>query len=132
LSRGRARALAAPSDLHGIRDPYAGEVEPAHVSYVVVGERDRRAEGRCAYGGNPLPLSLGALGMTGCVLQVDPQVIFGAAVSGGVANVSLPIPNSTLLVGTEIFQQGFGFVPVANPLGMLASYSIRATVGRSH
>jgi hypothetical protein len=99
---------------------------PGPIAIVAMGLDDQ------SYGGNPLPLSLGALGMTGCVLQVDAQVLFGAVVSGGVANVSLPIPNSTLLVGTEIFQQAFGFVPVANPLGMLPSYSIRATVGRSH
>lgn len=100
---------------------------PGPIAIVAIGLDDQ------SYGGNPLPLSLDPLGMTGCVLQVDAQVLVGAAVSGGVANVSLPIPNTTLLVGTEIFLQAFGFVPGAsNPLGMLPSYSIRATVGRSH
>jgi hypothetical protein len=85
-----------------------------------------------SFGGNPLPLSLSPVGMTGCVLHVDAQVVIDAVVTAGAANVSIPIPNQPLLVGTEFFQQAFGFVPGANPLNMLPSYSTRGTIGRSH
>jgi hypothetical protein len=83
-----------------------------------------------AYGGTPLPISLASIGMPTCFLNVEPQVTVAAIPSGGVASVSLAIPNSPQLIGTSLFHQAFSFVSGANPLNLLASDSMRATIGQ--
>lgn len=82
------------------------------------------------YGGSPLPLSLGSIGMPGCTLNIDPHAFFAFQVAGTTGTLSIPIPMQQSLVGTMFFQQAFMSAPGANPLGVLASYSVLGTVGR--
>ena len=82
------------------------------------------------YGTLPLPYSLDGIGMTGCTLNISPDAVAWANVVGTTGTVSLPIPNSSQLLGTTFFQQAFAVVPGANPLNVVATLSKRGTVGR--
>ena len=77
-----------------------------------------------------LPFDLTAAGLTGCSLNVAPDAIAFGAGSAGSAAFALAIPNGVGLLGTTFFQQGFALAPGANPAGLVATDSVRATVGR--
>lgn len=81
--------------------------------------------------GVPLPMSLASIGMPACTLNIDAQVLLAVNVSGGVGTMTLPIPMSMSLVGSQFYQQAFTVVPGANPLNMVVTNSTRGVVGRS-
>lgn len=84
------------------------------------------------YNSSPLPLALAAYGMPGCNLNIDAAASLIVPAVNNRATVTIPIPNHPALVDMPFYQQAFALVPGANPLGMLASDSVRGTVGRSY
>jgi hypothetical protein len=68
-----------------------------------------------------LPAPLGAIGMPGCTLQVDPVLIDAFVALGSTATWSLPIPNAPALLGGQIFCQGAALDAGANPFGFIAA-----------
>jgi hypothetical protein len=82
------------------------------------------------YNGNPLPLALASHGMPGCTLNIEPTTSLVLPAVNGTATATIPIPNTAALYGQPFYQQAFAAVPGANPLGVLASDSMRGTVGR--
>jgi hypothetical protein len=80
-------------------------------------------------GGLPLPLPLGALGMTGCVLLVAALQLDAVPGSGSTVAWSWTLPAGSALLGLRCFQQGFVLDPAANPFGFVASNAAAATIG---
>lgn len=68
-----------------------------------------------------LPFDLGAIGMTGCMLLVDPLVLDLIVGAGTSASWSWNIANSQSLFGYDFFNQAFAFDPGANGFGFTAS-----------
>ena len=97
---------------------------PTSSAIVVVGCDDR------TWGAVTLPFPLDPLGMPGCALQIAPYAIYAIAGANQRASLSLPVPEHASLLGMVVFEQGFAVDPAFNSLGLTASNSIRATVGR--
>ncbi|MCU0864653.1 MAG: sulfatase-like hydrolase/transferase [Planctomycetes bacterium] len=79
--------------------------------------------------GTPLPLDLGAIGMTGCSLLLAPvstEVLSSTAVT---AVLAVPLPNSAAIVGLSLYAQAFPLVAGANPAGVLATNGVEAVIG---
>jgi hypothetical protein len=78
-----------------------------------------------------LPIDLTSFGLTGCNLNIAPEAtLLGTNTgAGNPVTFTLPIPNAPGLLGVAFWQQAFPIAPGANPAGMLASDSVRATVG---
>lgn len=54
------------------------------------------------FGGEPLPLSLAALGLPGCHLWIAPEVMTAVPVTGGVATWSFALPATPVLSGVTV------------------------------
>ncbi|MCA8943785.1 MAG: hypothetical protein KDB80_14575 [Planctomycetes bacterium] len=76
------------------------------------------------------PVSLDALGLTGCVLEQNPVASFARLTgSTGAASFAYAIPNNPLLVGLQLHVQWSVLDPTANPLGLSLSPGGIATIG---
>lgn len=84
-----------------------------------------------AFGGSPIPLDLVGLGAPGCTLFVAPfdAWLLPRAANGGVV-WRLRVPEESALVGAEFGAQGLSFDFLANPLGVVLTNGIHATIGR--
>lgn len=72
-----------------------------------------------AQGSIPLPVDLGVVGAPGCVVAVDPLVLFAQTTDAvGGATWGFAIPHNLALTGTVFAQQAFVFDPAANALGL--------------
>lgn len=96
-------------------------VSPAtQIAFLAVGSNSN------AYQGQPLPIDLSGIGMTGCDLLTSADigspgmtpVPFGAVV------LSVQIANDPALIGLELFLQGFVLAPGANPLQVVSTRAI--------
>ena len=67
------------------------------------------------FGGTPerLPVSLAALGWTGCNLLVDPPVLLPMAIGAAPVTLDFPLPNQPALVGVAFFAQALLLSPNA-------------------
>lgn len=74
---------------------------------------------RQQWNGLSLPFTLSMLGAPQCSLWVSPDVLVPTAVSGAVADVTVPIPAST---GYEIHAEGVVLDPAA-PAGFSMSHA---------
>ena len=81
--------------------------------------------------GVPLPLDLGAAGMPGCVLQVDPVMpwITALPIASASAQWWLPIPGIGELIGVRFVAQALVDAPGANAAGLLLSNGVRGHIG---
>lgn len=84
---------------------------------------------RTAWGPDPLPLSLAAVGMPGCELRIAPDAIAAATTAGAVATLIAPIPVNPALVGLVVYLQGQATDPAANPGGTVFSNGLAIRVG---
>jgi hypothetical protein len=82
-----------------------------------------------ASGSLPLPLPLDSIGMTGCVLLVDPLVPFALVQPGTTAAWSWALPANPALFGAQFFSQAFPLDPAANAFGFTASHGTIGTIG---
>lgn len=80
-------------------------------------------------GAVPLPVSLAAIGMPGCDLQVDPVLIGGLLATGTTANWALAIPNDPTLLGGDIYVQGGAFDLGANAAGIIVANHGQLRIG---
>jgi hypothetical protein len=81
------------------------------------------------YGSTPLPVNLGPYGLPGCSLRVAPEAtVLGSSLSGTVT-FSVPIPNAVGLLGVAYWQQSLALAIGSNPANLLATDSVRGTVG---
>ena len=71
-------------------------------------------------------LSLSGLGMTGCTLQVWPELLVPFATWSGHAEWAFLVPNNMSLAGQDFFSQAFFFNPGAN------AAAVGATAGVGH
>ncbi|MBL8748026.1 MAG: sulfatase-like hydrolase/transferase [Planctomycetes bacterium] len=83
---------------------------------------------RTASLGNALPLSLDALGMTGCNLNVSLDLIVPIWVQNGFG-VYLPIPDAPALYQLEFYLQGIAYETGANPASAVLSRGLRCVIG---
>ncbi len=81
------------------------------------------------YGGFPLPINLGPLGMKGCNLLVSIDLPLPFRAQSGKAGLDIPIPNDELLLGQSAFFQALIIDPKANPAGMIMSAGLQVQVG---
>ena len=81
--------------------------------------------------GVALPLDLGAAGMPGCVLQVDPVMpwITALPIASASAQWWLPIPGIGELIGVRFVAQALVDAPGANAAGLLLSNGVRGHIG---
>lgn len=77
-----------------------------------------------------LPHDLTALGMPGCALLVRRDAITSALPNGGAAVVAIAVPNDPFLAGQQFFVQAFPVDGTANPVGLVTTNAIRASIGR--
>lgn len=81
-------------------------------------------------GSTPLPFSLDLLGAVGCSLYVDPLISSSATTNSvGSAQIALPVPNDTNLIGLHIYQQWAILAPSANSLGVVTSNGLDNQLG---
>lgn len=83
-------------------------------------------------GSTPLPIALDSFGMLGCTLYHDAAIaLFDSctAASPTTATYSLVLPNSSLFVGLEVFEQAWATDALANPAGLVGSGALKLTVG---
>ncbi|MBI5852658.1 MAG: hypothetical protein HZB39_16725 [Planctomycetes bacterium] len=81
------------------------------------------------WGAIALPFDLGAIGMTGCWLHVDPLVQVGLAAAGGQASFSLPIPVDVALGGASVYYQGLAADAAANAFGAISTNAGDVRIG---
>ena len=72
---------------------------------------------------------LGSLGMPGCLLSVNLDVLSLLVAAGGQATSPLTVPNNATLIGAQIGAQSAAFYSEANPFGMITSNGMRLTIG---
>jgi hypothetical protein len=81
-----------------------------------------------SWGGQRLPYALDFLGMTGCVLGIDPQIVVaGVATGAGTASLSIPIT----LPATDpyvVYAQA-AHLTTANPFGLATTNVTRSLLG---
>ena len=81
-------------------------------------------------GGQPLPLDLSILGMTGCLLHHSGELLgLTTATDGNVERLALPLPNQPILLGVSIYVQAYAFAPGANPLQVITSNGLEWVLG---
>ncbi len=85
---------------------------------------------RDLFGGQPLPLALDFLGMTGCVLHASIDALTVAVASGGVSQFDMTVPTNSALIGATFFAQTLVIDPAANSAGVTASNALSFTIGR--
>ncbi|HEX5051943.1 MAG TPA: hypothetical protein VFZ65_09240 [Planctomycetota bacterium] len=96
---------------------------PASVVVLVLGWSSQ------VWSGTPLPLALGAIGMTGCSLFAAVDHATPLASAGGALQQDLVLPNVPAVLGLDLFLQGFGFDATANPAGLTASNGLALRLG---
>ncbi|MFO1032151.1 MAG: serine hydrolase [Planctomycetota bacterium] len=80
--------------------------------------------------GNPLPYNLAPEGAPGCFLRIDPSVTANiVANSSGAVNVPFTFPNSTSLIGLQLWSQFLAVDPPVNAWGVTISNAVRTTIG---
>ena len=84
---------------------------------------------RTSWGALTRPLRLDLIGMTGCSLLASGEVLFPVTPSGGIATLTLPVPNDPGLLGGLFFNQGFVRDPPANPFGATMSNAGEGRIG---
>lgn len=119
-----ALSLAAPWTRAWMGQSLAVDAaSPASIALLAMGFSDQ------SYQTVPLPLDLTARGLTNCSLTVAPEATVLGTGSGGHVGFSIAIPNQQGLLGLTFFQQAFALAPGVNPAGLVASDSVRGTVG---
>jgi hypothetical protein len=81
------------------------------------------------FGGASLPVSLDALGMTGCSLLVSIDEQRLAFSNGARADFALLVPTTTALTGLQFFAQAAVADAAANPAGIVASNALAGSIG---
>ena len=77
-----------------------------------------------------LPVSLGALGATGCFLRVSPDVTVASNANfSGIARLQLPVQNIPALIGQSLYIQGIVVDPAANALGLTTTRGLEMRIG---
>ncbi len=77
-----------------------------------------------------LPFDLTPLGLTGCKLYLRPVIFLTGGNTGGKATVTLPIPNSPVLLGAPFYNQGLVFDRAANPGGFTTTNGGEGQIGK--
>lgn len=73
--------------------------------------------------------NLTSLGLTGCFLYVNVDIVESWVPVAGIGQSPFPIPNNTSLAGIQFMTQGAVFASGINPAGMLSSNGLLLTVG---
>jgi hypothetical protein len=123
--------LAVPPTLATADRPWLGEVFTVDVTPVPANTIGLMVSGLSDTTSSlgPLPLPLAALGMPGCLLQVDPVILDAFLAVGQTATWSLAIPNVPSLLGQQFFSQGAALDPGANAFGLVVSNHGAALLG---
>jgi len=74
-------------------------------------------------------IDLSVIGMPGCSLYANLDLMLTVVLPGPVTPFPISIPNNPSLAGMLLFGQAAGLVPTANPLGIATSNGIKLTVG---
>jgi hypothetical protein len=75
------------------------------------------------------PVDLSPYGMPGCSALVAVACYSLATASGGSAELSMAVPNTTSLAGAHIFEQAFAVEPGANAAGVVVSNGADVLIG---
>jgi hypothetical protein len=84
---------------------------------------------QAVWNGTPLPFDLGPLGMPGCQLLVDPEVVLPLAVAAGTGTFRLPVVPDPGLLGLSLYAQALAIDPLANLFGATVSNGLALTLG---
>lgn len=76
----------------------------------------------------PAGVDLTVLGLDGCMLYVNLEVLHAAVVTAGSFAESLPLPNDPMFLGLHLYTQAALLAPL-NPFGMVTSNALDATLG---
>ncbi|MFQ5504525.1 MAG: hypothetical protein ACE5F1_06965 [Planctomycetota bacterium] len=82
------------------------------------------------WAGLSLPFDLGPLGAKGCSLYISLDWVFPTIVNDGPwHHGAADVPNVQALLGKTFYLQAILFVPEVNPLGLVTSQGVAATIG---
>src|SRR5262249_35517990 len=82
------------------------------------------------WGSVPRPLDLGVVGAPGCVLRIDAAVLEpGVTTASGVRSYLVAFPNTSSLIGAQLFSQYLLLDPPANAFDWTISNAVRTTLG---
>ncbi len=82
------------------------------------------------WNGSPLPVNLNIVGAPGCLVRIDPAVVFTTLTNGsGVGNFVVSFANDPSLIGAQLFSQFLVLDIAANPFGFTTSNAVRTTLG---
>ena len=86
---------------------------------------------RTTSGGFALPLSLAGFGMPGCDLltSAETPAVPTTPTGPGTANLNIPLPNNTSLVGLDVYLQGWAVAPGTNPGNTVVSNGVHWGIG---
>ena len=80
--------------------------------------------------GQPLPMDLTSVGMTGCELLTSSDVVgLPISVAGNFGSYLAVLPNTPTLIGSSVYWQAFALAPGANPLEIMASNGLSWMIG---
>ncbi|MEM7203089.1 MAG: hypothetical protein AAF628_22705 [Planctomycetota bacterium] len=82
-----------------------------------------------SWGPIPLPASLDPIGATGCSLYTSIEVTIPLVIVGDTARWNLVIPQLAVLVGADLYHQGFVIGDPINPAGIVTSNYGRSVIG---
>jgi hypothetical protein len=123
---GHPRVLASETGLPWLGDPVAirvGPVRDGSPAVLLLGSSDR------TWNGVLLPLDLSGVGMAGCHLLVSVDVTLSMTTSQSVASAALQVPPVRDMLGLRLHGQALVRDASANPLGLVASNAVTATIG---
>lgn len=85
-----------------------------------------------SYSGHVLPIPLDNWGMPGCWLLQDLRITpsLPCTVNGTSATAGIPVPNSTVWIGLQLFGQGWAIAPGVNSASIVFSNGLRIQVGQ--
>lgn len=84
-----------------------------------------------SYGGSPLPIDLGSIGMPGCMLLMAPApgLVYALLSPGGSVAWPLAMPAGPQAIGRRFYAQAVAEAIGSNPLGLVTTRALEATVG---
>jgi hypothetical protein len=110
--------------------PWLGDTFVLRIATVPAAQAALVAFGsRAQWGAVLLPLPLAPYGMPGCTLFAGGNVLLFAPGTGGVASVSVAIPNVAGLLGATIDAQAVVTDPGANAAGLVVTQAGTLTIG---
>lgn len=83
-----------------------------------------------SWNGQPLPFNLAPVGAPGCLLRINAAILdSGLTTMAGTRSLQVTFPNTTSLIGNQLWSQYLVYDPPANAFDFTISNAVRTTLG---